>query len=38
MNALPLLSAAGHCLGAIGVSGVRSRQDGRVAAAGVAAL
>ena len=35
---LPLVSADGHYLGAIGVSGVLSSQDGQVAAAGVAAL
>jgi uncharacterized protein GlcG (DUF336 family) len=35
---LPLVSADGHFVGAIGVSGVMSSQDGQVAAAGVAAL
>ncbi len=35
---LPLVSADGHFVGAIGVSGVLSSQDGQVAAAGVAAL
>ena len=35
---LPLLSPEGHFVGAIGVSGVLSSQDGQVAAAGVAAL
>ncbi|MFO1253265.1 MAG: heme-binding protein [Inhella sp.] len=35
---LPLVAADGHYLGAIGVSGVLSRQDGQIAAAGVAAL
>jgi len=35
---LPLVTADGHYLGAIGVSGVLSAQDGQVAAAGVAAL
>ena len=35
---LPLVSAAGQYLGAIGVSGVLSSQDGQIAAAGVAAL
>lgn len=35
---LPLVSANGHFVGAIGVSGVMSSQDGQVAAAGVAAL
>lgn len=28
----------GHCIGAIGVSGVKSSEDARIAAAGVAAL
>lgn len=35
---LPLVSADGHFVGAIGVSGVLSSQDGQLAAAGVAAL
>lgn len=35
---LPLVTADGHYVGAIGVSGVQSSQDGQVAAAGVAAL
>ncbi len=35
---LPLISADGHYLGAIGISGVLSSQDGQIAAAGVAAL
>ncbi|MBH9579203.1 GlcG/HbpS family heme-binding protein [Inhella proteolytica] len=35
---LPLVAADGHYLGAIGVSGVLSAQDGQIAAAGVAAL
>jgi len=35
---LPLVTADGHYLGAIGVSGVQSSQDGLIAAAGVAAL
>jgi uncharacterized protein GlcG (DUF336 family) len=35
---LPLVTADGHFVGAIGVSGVLSAQDGQVAAAGVAAL
>jgi len=35
---LPLVTADGHYVGAIGVSGVLSAQDGQVAAAGVAAL
>lgn len=35
---LPLVTADGHYIGAIGVSGVQSHQDGVVAAAGVAAL
>lgn len=35
---LPLVTADGHYVGAIGVSGVQSAQDGQVAAAGVAAL
>ncbi len=35
---LPLVAADGSYLGAIGVSGVQSSQDGVVAAAGVAAL
>ncbi|MBB5205199.1 uncharacterized protein GlcG (DUF336 family) [Inhella inkyongensis] len=35
---LPLVTAEGHYVGAIGVSGVLSSQDGQVAAAGVAAL
>lgn len=34
----PLIDAGGHYLGAIGVSGVTSQQDGLVAAAGVAVL
>ncbi len=28
----------GHCLGAVGVSGVKSQQDAQIAAAGIAAL
>ncbi|WP_374437608.1 heme-binding protein [Inhella sp.] len=35
---LPLVAADGSYLGAIGVSGVLSSQDGQIAAAGVAAL
>jgi glc operon protein GlcG len=35
---LPLVTTDGHYIGAIGVSGVMSSQDGLVAAAGVAAL
>jgi uncharacterized protein GlcG (DUF336 family) len=35
---LPLVTADGHYIGAIGVSGVMSSQDGLVAAAGAAAL
>ena len=35
---LPLVAADGSYLGAIGVSGVLSAQDGQIAAAGVAAL
>lgn len=35
---LPLTTADGQFLGAIGVSGVTSQQDGQIAAAGVAAL
>lgn len=35
---LPLVSVDGHYLGAIGISGVLSSQDGQIAAAGVAAL
>lgn len=35
---LPLVSADGHFVGAIGVSGVLSSQDGQVAAAGASAL
>ena len=32
------LMAAGHCLGAVGVSGVKSGEDAQIAKAGVAAL
>jgi uncharacterized protein GlcG (DUF336 family) len=28
----------GHCLGAVGVSGVKSADDARIASAGIAAL
>ena len=34
---LPIL-VDGHCLGAVGVSGVKSEQDAQVAKAGIAAL
>jgi uncharacterized protein GlcG (DUF336 family) len=30
--------ANGHCLGAVGVSGVKSSEDAQIAKAGVAAL
>jgi uncharacterized protein GlcG (DUF336 family) len=33
-----LRAAAGHCLGAVGVSGVQPAQDVRVTRAGIAAL
>jgi uncharacterized protein GlcG (DUF336 family) len=32
------LMADGHCLGAVGVSGVKSSEDAQIAKAGVAAL
>jgi uncharacterized protein GlcG (DUF336 family) len=34
---VPIL-AAGHCLGAVGVSGVKANEDAQIAKAGVAAL
>jgi uncharacterized protein GlcG (DUF336 family) len=32
------IAAAGHCVGAVGVSGVKSAEDAQVARAGIAAL